>query len=60
MCVMSHATILCSKLIRSVGKVGEIEGESEAILLENGVNFTDFPQAVTDCLPKIPWSIPKV
>ena len=52
--------LLCSILIRSLGKVGEIEGESEAILLENNIDSADFSKEISDSLPQIPWSIPKV
>ena len=50
----------CSILLRSLGEAGEIEGESEAILLENDVNFADFSKYIIDSLPQLPWSIPKV
>lgn len=55
-----HTIILCSNLIRSLGKAGEIEGETEAILLENNIDFADFSKEITDSLPQLPWSIPKV
>lgn len=55
-----HAIILCSNLIRSLGKAGEIEGETEAILLENNIDFRDFSKEIIDSLPQLPWSIPKV
>ena len=46
--------------MKSVGEVGEIEAESEAFLVENEVDFSDFPQEALDCLPKdLPWKIPK-
>ena len=58
--VCYHTITLCSNLIRSLGNAGEIEGETEAILLENNIDFTDFSKEITDSLPQLPWSIPKV
>lgn len=46
--------------MRSLGEAGEIEGESEAILLENNIDFADFSKEIIDSLPQLPWSIPKV
>lgn len=37
-----------------------MEGETEAILLENNVDFAEFSKEIMDCLPQHPWSIPKV
>ena len=55
-----NTIILCSNLIRSLGKAGEIEGETKAILLENNIDFADFSKEITDSLPQLPWSISKV
>lgn len=49
-----------SNLIKSLGEAGEVEGESEAILLEHNVDFADFSKEIIDSLPQLPWSIPKV
>ncbi|KAM8954089.1 DIS3-like exonuclease 2 [Pelodytes ibericus] len=46
-------------LMKSLGQAGEIEPETEGILLEYGVDFSDFPDQVLQCLPQnLPWSIP--
>lgn len=46
------------ELVRDIGLVGDIEAETEALLLENGVDYSEFPEAVTKDLPTVPWSIP--
>ena len=48
-----------SCLAKSLGQAGEIEPETEGILIEYDVDFSEFPDVVLDCLPKaLPWSIP--
>lgn len=48
-----------SRLMKTLGQAGEIEPETEGILLEYEVDFSDFSDAVLDCLPKNrPWTIP--
>ncbi|WAR14685.1 DI3L2-like protein [Mya arenaria] len=43
-----------------LGEAGEIEPETEGMLIENGVDFEEFPQQAIDCLPQnLPWSIPE-
>ncbi|XP_053379089.1 DIS3-like exonuclease 2 isoform X2 [Mercenaria mercenaria] len=47
-------------LAKSLGEAGEIEPETEGMLIENGVDFDDFPQEALDCLPQeSPWQIPE-
>ncbi|XP_060690753.1 DIS3-like exonuclease 2 isoform X2 [Hemiscyllium ocellatum] len=47
-------------LTKSLGQAGEIEPETEGILTEYDVDFSDFPDEVLDCLPKsLPWTITK-
>ncbi|XP_023578022.1 DIS3-like exonuclease 2 isoform X1 [Octodon degus] len=47
------------KLAKSLGEAGEIEPETEGILTEYGVDFSDFSSEVLDCLPQsLPWTIP--
>ena len=36
-----------STLARSLGEAGEIEPETEGILIENGIDYGDFPPEVT-------------
>nr|XP_033814118.1 DIS3-like exonuclease 2 [Geotrypetes seraphini] len=46
-------------LAKSLGQAGEIEPETEGILTEYGVDFSDFSEAALACLPQsLPWSIP--
>ncbi|XP_067658576.1 uncharacterized protein [Haliotis asinina] len=46
-------------LSRSLGEAGQIEPETEAILLEHNVESDDFPEEVLTCLPATPWVIPE-
>ncbi|NXA05576.1 DI3L2 exonuclease, partial [Sapayoa aenigma] len=46
------------QLSKSLGQAGEIEPESEGILMEYGVDFSDFSPEALECLPQnLPWSI---
>lgn len=48
-----------SRLAKTLGQAGEIEPETEGILMEYDVDFSEFSQEVLDCLPKnLPWKIP--
>lgn len=48
-----------SRLAKSLGQAGEIEPETEGILVEHEVDFSEFSEEVLDCLPKnLPWTIP--
>ncbi|KAM4836383.1 DIS3-like exonuclease 2 isoform 2-T3 [Thomomys bottae] len=47
------------QLAKSLGQAGEIEPETEGILTEYGVDFSDFSSEVLECLPQtLPWTIP--
>ncbi|KAL8188214.1 UNVERIFIED_CONTAM: DIS3-like exonuclease 2 [Gekko kuhli] len=47
------------QLAQSLGQAGEIEPETEGILTEYGVDFSDFSPEVLQCLPQsLPWVIP--
>ncbi|XP_066477175.1 DIS3-like exonuclease 2 [Tiliqua scincoides] len=47
------------RLAQSLGQAGEIEPETEGILMEYGVDFSDFSPEVLQCLPQnLPWTIP--
>ncbi|XP_066201724.1 DIS3-like exonuclease 2 [Saccopteryx leptura] len=47
------------QLAKSLGQAGEIEPETEGILTEYGVDFSDFSSDVLECLPQgSPWTIP--
>ncbi|XP_072264414.1 DIS3-like exonuclease 2 isoform X2 [Pyxicephalus adspersus] len=48
------------RLMKSLGQAGEIEPETEGILTEYGVDFSDFSKNVLQCLPQsLPWAIPQ-
>ena len=42
------SAIAFSTLARSLGEAGEIEPETEGILMENGIDATDFTESVSD------------
>uniref|UniRef100_A0A8D2KQY3 DIS3-like exonuclease 2 n=1 Tax=Varanus komodoensis TaxID=61221 RepID=A0A8D2KQY3_VARKO len=47
------------QLARSLGQAGEIEPETEGILMEYGVDCSAFSPEVLQCLPQnLPWVIP--
>ncbi|KAM9844322.1 DIS3-like exonuclease 2 isoform 1-T2 [Aulostomus maculatus] len=47
------------QLAKTLGQAGEIEPETEGILTEYDIDFSEFSDEVFDCLPKnLPWSIP--
>lgn len=43
--------------IKTLGKLGDKETENEVILAENDILHHEFPEAVLDCLPTLPWII---
>ncbi|CAL8365951.1 unnamed protein product [Boreogadus saida] len=46
-------------LVKTLGQAGEIDPETEGILMEYDVDFSEFPDVVLDCLPTaLPWSVP--
>lgn len=48
-----------SQLAKTLGQAGEIEPETEGILTEYDVDFSEFPCEALECLPKnLPWTIP--
>ncbi|XP_043819915.1 DIS3-like exonuclease 2 isoform X2 [Dromiciops gliroides] len=54
-----HSHFAVGHLAKSLGQAGEIEPETEGILTEYGVDFSDFSSEVLDCLPQcLPWTIP--
>uniref|UniRef100_A0A8C2WSK4 DIS3-like exonuclease 2 n=1 Tax=Cyclopterus lumpus TaxID=8103 RepID=A0A8C2WSK4_CYCLU len=47
------------QLAKTLGQAGEIEPETEGILIEYEVDFSEFSDEVLNCLPKnLPWTIP--
>lgn len=56
------ATSSIRELVRDIGRHGDIMAESEAFLLEIGIDYSEFPQEVLVELPVVPevgWSIPE-
>ncbi|XP_045119131.1 DIS3-like exonuclease 2 isoform X2 [Portunus trituberculatus] len=47
------------EVVREVGNVGDIKAETEALLLEHGVETDDFPAEALKDLPILPWTIPE-
>lgn len=43
---------------RCIGKDGDVEVETEAFLIENGIDFSEFKDEVVKSLPQVPWKIP--
>ncbi|XP_051990669.1 DIS3-like exonuclease 2 [Xyrauchen texanus] len=47
------------RLAKTLGQAGEIEPETEGMLTEYDVDFSEFSDEVLGCLPQdLPWSIP--
>ncbi|KAG9330645.1 hypothetical protein JZ751_023441, partial [Albula glossodonta] len=54
-----NSTFAEGRLVKSLGQAGEIEPETEGILLEYDVDFSEFSEDVLQCLPQnLPWTIP--
>uniref|UniRef100_A0AAY4A3D5 DIS3-like exonuclease 2 n=1 Tax=Denticeps clupeoides TaxID=299321 RepID=A0AAY4A3D5_9TELE len=50
---------LMLRLAKTLGQAGEIEPETEGILIEYDVDFSEFSDQALACLPQaLPWSIP--
>ncbi|KAJ3213909.1 hypothetical protein HDU67_002315 [Dinochytrium kinnereticum] len=41
-----------------LGMMGELASETQALLLEHGIYWDEFSEAVLACLPATPWQIP--
>lgn len=50
--------VVVSELVKCIGHEGELEVETEAILIENGIDYSEFDEQVNECLPHTPWHIP--
>ncbi len=46
------------ELKRCIGREGNIDVETEAILVDNGIDYSDFKEEVLLSLPSTPWKIP--
>eukprot|EP00898_Chlorokybus_atmophyticus_P008814 jgi/Chlat1/8934/Chrsp94S08251 len=44
--------------VRTLGKIGDRETETEVLLIENDINTRPFAPAVMECVPPLPWSVP--
>ncbi|KAJ1547744.1 hypothetical protein HK096_000405 [Nowakowskiella sp. JEL0078] len=56
----SYSNYPRAKIVSVLGQVGNIDIETEALLAENGVTWTDtFSPKVEACLPTLPWVIPE-
>jgi DIS3-like exonuclease 2 len=56
--VLNSTKFVNRELKRSIGVEGDIEAETEAILVENGIDYAEFDDRINDSLPRTPWSIP--
>lgn len=57
--VTANLTSPSSRLAKTLGQAGEIEPETEGILTEYDVDFSEFSDEALECLPKnLPWTIP--
>ncbi|CAG9462659.1 unnamed protein product [Pedinophyceae sp. YPF-701] len=43
--------------VRTLGKLGDREAETEAVLLEHDINTAPFTRAVHACVPALPWAV---
>lgn len=43
--------------VRTIGAIGDKSAENEVLLLEHDIRYSDFSQAVLDCLPPNPYLI---
>lgn len=57
--IPSNSKYAIGELMRSIGQDGNIEAETEAILMENGIDYSEFSDEVIQSLPTTPWSIPQ-
>ncbi|KAI8619015.1 hypothetical protein BC830DRAFT_1078836 [Chytriomyces sp. MP71] len=55
----AHCQYPYGKVGGMMGLMGEIPVETESLLLENGITWSDFAEEVLTCLPPTPWSIPE-
>ena len=55
----ANSQFAMGELARSLGEAGEIEPETEGILMENDIDCSEFSEEVLSCLPQeLPWIIP--
>ncbi|XP_008786671.2 exosome complex exonuclease RRP44 homolog A [Phoenix dactylifera] len=43
--------------VRTIGKIGDRDTESEVLLIENDINSRPFSAQVLACLPHLPWTL---
>lgn len=57
----SITSVVFSCLEKPLGSLGEIDVETEGILIEYGIDFAEFSEDVYVGLPReVPWTIPEV
>ena len=56
----THSITGLRHLLPRAGACAQIEPETEAILLENSVDFSEFAEDALACLPPTPWTITPV
>jgi protein SSD1 len=44
---------------RELGDMGDIDVETEALLVDNNILTRDFDESIDKCLPRLPWTIPE-
>nr|XP_026694724.1 DIS3-like exonuclease 2 [Ciona intestinalis] len=55
-----HSPLPLGELCQSIGEIGQIEPETTRILIDHEVDFSEFSNAVNQCLPSdLPWTIPQ-
>ncbi|XP_061371864.1 exosome complex exonuclease RRP44 homolog A-like [Gastrolobium bilobum] len=52
-----HSRYPSGHYVRSIGKIGDKNTESEVVLIENDINSGPFSSQVLACLPPLPWSV---
>jgi len=43
--------------VRTLGRIGDKETETEVLLIENDINTSPFTPAVYQCVPQLPWVV---
>ena len=51
---------VCREILRSLGEAGLVATETEALLIDNEIDYEEFSPEVEACLPPQPWTIPPV
>jgi protein SSD1 len=46
-------------LVEELGKIGDIEAETNALLKDSNVATEEFAESAVKCIPPVPWTIPE-